>query len=81
MEVNVNWKQQEKMTPWVMGSITYGATSGSVDLAHYMRLRHSWPHYQYPIRAPTQGYEWYMKNTKIYSFQKEIPQNYGSDNH
>ena len=57
MEVNVNWNQQEKMTLWVMGSTTYGATSGSVNPAHYVRLRHSWPHCQYPIRAPTQGHE------------------------
>ena len=34
MEVNVNWNQQEKMTLWVMGSTTYGATSGSVNPAH-----------------------------------------------
>ena len=32
---------------------------------------------QYPVRAPTQGYEWYMKNTKTYSFQKENAQNHG----
>ena len=57
MEVNVNWNQQKKMTLWVTSSTTYGATSGSVDPAHNMRLWQSWPYCQYPIWVPTLGYE------------------------
>ena len=76
MEVNINWNQQ-KMTLWVTGSTTYGATSGSIDPV-YMRSGHSWLWLSVPSKGPYSGLRVIHKeHLKSIHSKGENLQNYG----
>ena len=76
MEVNINWNQ-EKMTLWVTGSTTYGATSGSINPV-YVRSGHSWLQLSVPSNDPYSGLRVIHKEhlRSIHSKEENL-QNYG----